>query len=127
VLPVQIQVQQQAINPDSNGTVPVAVLSGTYEGVVFDATTIVRSSLNFAGATARESSGKSTPDLNKDRKPDMLFHFEAGELSLTPGGEAGLLTGVTESNIYFEAYGALQLVPPEQPVQPEKPGKPGKP
>jgi PKD repeat protein len=114
-LKVSILIQQQSVNLKSKGTIPVAVLSGTYEGQVFDATTIIRSTLRFAGAAATESGGKSAPDLNKDGLPDMLYHFQSSELTLTPTSTEGCLTGVTESGIHFTACAPVQVVGASRP------------
>jgi hypothetical protein len=113
-LPVKIDIKPgsfpNSINPKSKGSIPVGVFSGTYEGINFDATTIVRDSLLFAGAPALPI-GKSPEDLNGDGKLDMVFHFDTQAVKWSPTMTQALLTGRTSSGIYFEASDSVRIVP----------------
>ena len=95
----------------NEGEVRVGVLSGTYQGISVDATTIDRSSLSFAGASPVDI-GESPKDLNRDGKPDMVFYFATQSLNLTQTSMKACLTSKTRSNIYFEGCDSVRIVPP---------------
>jgi hypothetical protein len=74
------------INLKAKGVVPVAVLT-TNE---FDAQTIDRSTVQFAGATPVRW---TLEDVDKDGDDDMLFHFKTQDLNLTEDSTEAILTG----------------------------------
>ncbi len=88
-LDVQIDVKPgddpSVINLNSNGMVPVAVLSDD----TFDATQVQPESVRFAGAgVAVSGSGKymaHAEDVDEDGDDDMLFHFRITDLELEDG------------------------------------------
>jgi len=112
--PVRIDIKPGSfpnpINPKSKGNIPVGVFSGTFEGMNFDATTIVRDSLLFAGAPALPI-GKSPEDLNADGKLDIVFHFDTQAAKWSPTMTQAILTGRTSSGIYFEGSDSVRIVP----------------
>lgn len=115
-LPVQIDIKPgsfpNSINLNNKGNVPVGVFTGTYSGVSFDATTIDRSSLLFAGAPDL-GIGKSPQDLDGDGDLDQVFHFDTPALNLTASSTSATLTGQTTGNIYFEGTDSVRIVPPK--------------
>jgi hypothetical protein len=99
-----------SINPKSKGNIPVGVLSGTYDGINFNATTINRESLRFAGASAVRI-GRSAVDLDRDGDLDMVFHFDAQAVQWLPSMTQACLSGRTNSGTYFEGCDAVRRVP----------------
>lgn len=85
------------------GQVTVAALGGTYEGVAFDATTIVQTNVAFAGAPAL-AHGERVEDVNQDGLVDMAFRFQGKDLSLPTSPGQVSLTGQTAGNLYFEGW-----------------------
>lgn len=112
-LPVKIDIKPgsfpNSINLKNKGNVPVGVFTGTYQGISFDATTIERSSLDFAGAPDL-GIGKSPQDIDGDGDLDMVFHFDTQKLNFTPASTQGTLTGKTTSGIYFEGSDSVRIV-----------------
>lgn len=78
------------INLKSKGNIPVAILSDNN----FDATTIDRSTVVFAG-TAPLPIGQSTADINGDGRKDMVLHFDTQRLNLQTTSTEACLTGKT--------------------------------
>ena len=113
-LPVQIDIKPgsfpNSINLKNKGNVPVGVFTGVYEGIAFDATTIVRSSLVFAGAPDL-GIGTSPGDLDGDGDMDQVFHFDTPALNLTATSTSATLTGVTTGNVYFQGTDSVNIVP----------------
>ena len=95
-LKVQIDVEPDSnmsvIDLDSEGTVPVAVLSDE----TFDATQVLPETVRLAGAgVALDEKGKhlaKVADVDKDGDDDMLFHFTISDLKLEEGVKEARLT-----------------------------------
>ncbi|MBI2403384.1 MAG: hypothetical protein HYV20_11760 [Gemmatimonadetes bacterium] len=94
-----------SINRKSRGNVPVAVLSSA----TFDATTIDRSTVEFAGAPAL-SIGGGAEDVNGDGLPDVVFHFATQALVLPDGTTEACLSGDTTGGTSFQGCDAVRLV-----------------
>lgn len=110
-LDVQIDIKPDsdpsAIDLDSGGVVPVAVLSdGT-----FDATQVLPETVRFAGARVAVGSGgkrlASVKDVDKDGDDDMLFHFKTKDLKLMNGVKVAelRLTGQLKSPAAAQSAG----------------------
>lgn len=116
-LPVQIDIKPgsfpNSINLGNKGNVPVGVFTDIYQGVSFDATTIDRSSLEFAGGPDL-GIGESPQDLDADEDLDMVFHFDTQKLNLTATSIQATLTGQTTTGVYFEGSDSVQIVPPKK-------------
>jgi hypothetical protein len=116
-LPVAVDIKPGSttnpINPKSKGTIPVGVLSGIYEGINFNATSIVFESLQLAGTPAMPI-GKSSKDLDKDGDLDMVFHFKTQTIQWSNLTTQTCLSGRTNNGVYFEACDNIKIVPSKQ-------------
>lgn len=104
-----------AINPRSQGRVPVAILSSR----VFDAPSQVdHTSLTF-GSTGTEASlafCNSTPqDVNGDGLLDLVCHFDTQKARFREGDRRGVLTGRTTSGVLITGEDAIRIVPTRTP------------
>ena len=109
--PVQIDIKPGSdtnpINPKSKGVVPVAVLSSAD----FDATSILPSTVHFAGA---DPVRWTIEDVNGDSINDMLFFFNTQELTLPTAPSGTLtLTADTSAPLYLHISGTdtIKIVP----------------
>jgi hypothetical protein len=94
-----------SINLRSKGNVPVAILSNR----TFDATTVDRSTVVFAGAPPLPIGG--TPeDVNGDGLLDVVLHFSIQRLNLQPGDTKACLTGKTVSGQDFKGWDSIHIV-----------------
>jgi hypothetical protein len=111
-----------SINPDQNGTTPVAILS-TPE---FDAATVDPDSLTF-GHTGDEVSlayrGKKNPrpqvgyeDVNGDGLIDLVAHFITELCCFVEGDEVGHLKGETYDGLDIFGSDSVRIVPPNGPA-----------
>ena len=94
-----------SINLKSKGNVPVAILSSP----TFDATTVDRGTVVFAGAPAL-SIGGSPEDVNGDGLLDLVLHFSTQSLNLKSGDTEACLTGKTLSGQEFEGCDSVKIV-----------------
>jgi hypothetical protein len=86
------------INPTSQGTIPVAILSTSS----FDATTVDVATVRFGVfGTEATSAQSSTEDVNGDGIPDLVLHFPTQSTGITCGTTAVTLTGQTTSGQQF--------------------------
>lgn len=99
-----------AINPDSKGTVPVAVMSSP----AFDATTIDWETLRFSGAgVVQQKKGKwqvSIADVNGDGRNDIVARFQTNELLLSPADTQGVVEGQTSDGRRFRGTDSVKIV-----------------
>lgn len=93
------------IDRNAAGKVPVALLSSSS----FDATTVDRSTVVFAGAPALPIGGGSK-DVNGDGLADVVLHFATQALTLPDGTTQACLTGQTTDGTNFEGCDAVVLV-----------------
>jgi len=94
-----------SINPKSKGNVPVAILSDSG----FDATTVDRSTVVFAGASPLLI-GKTPEDVNGDGLLDVVLHFNTQSLNLKPGDTEACLNGKTLGGQDFEGCDSVRIV-----------------
>ncbi|MEW6214833.1 MAG: hypothetical protein AB1478_06460 [Nitrospirota bacterium] len=94
-----------SINLGSKGNVPVAILSDS----AFDATTVDRSTVVFAGVSPL-SIGKSPEDVNGDGLLDVILHFSTQSLNLQPSDIEACLTGKTLGGQDFEGCDSVRIV-----------------
>lgn len=94
-----------SIKLKNKGSVPVAILSSE----TFDATTVDRSTVEFAGA-APLPIGKTLEDVNGDGLVDVVLHFKTQTLSLQYGDTQAYLTGQTTSGQLFYGYDSVRII-----------------
>ncbi len=94
-----------SINLRSKGNVPVAILSSS----TFDATTIDRDTVVFAGASPLPI-GQTPQDVNGDGLMDVVLHFKTQDLNLQLGDTEACLTGKTLSGQEFEGCDSVRIV-----------------
>ena len=98
------------INPGSNGTTPVAILSTSN----FDAPSQVdTSSLKF-GRTGNEGSlalCSSPQDVNADGRLDVVCHFTTNKTGFQLGDSQGVLTGQTVAGTPIRGTDSVVIVP----------------
>jgi hypothetical protein len=104
--------EPNSINLGSKGVIPVGVLSGTYDGVVFDATTIVGSLLVFEG-TGIAHGDSHVEDLDGTAPDDSVSHYRTQETVLAEDSVEGCLTGETSGGIMFTGCDSVRIVPPD--------------
>jgi hypothetical protein len=104
---VIVQVEQGAINPRSQGVIPVSVLTTDD----FDAARIDPATVRFGPgeAQAHRSSGKIS-DVDGDGRPDMVLHFSAAAANLSCGDEEATLTGRTLDGVAFEGTAPVRVL-----------------
>jgi len=93
------------INLESKGNVPVAILSSP----TFDAATVDRGTVEFAGAPGLPIGG-SPEDVNGDGLIDVVLHFETQDLDLQPDDTEACLTGKTLSGQEFKGCDSVNIV-----------------
>ena len=102
--------EQPPINPKSQGSIPVALLS--HSG--FDARGVDTQSLTF-GRSGNEHSlircFKENRDVDGDGLPDLLCHFDNGKTGFEPTDTAGKIKGRMTAGGQFEGQGWLKVVP----------------
>ena len=94
-----------SINLKSKGNVAVAILSSPS----FDAATVDRGTVEFAGAPAL-SIGGTPEDVNGDGLLDLVLHFSTQSLNLNSGDTEACLTGKTLSGQEFEGCDSVSIV-----------------
>jgi hypothetical protein len=94
-----------AINLNNNGNVAVGVFS--YGD--FDATTLILSSVQFAGASANDA-GQSPQDLNGDGLLDMVFHFDTQDLNIQVGDQRACLSADLSTGGTFRSCDMLKVI-----------------
>lgn len=109
---------QNPLNLGAGGVTPVAILGASRSArhdYDFDVETIDFTTLRLSGASAR-ASGKSgrtgtVKDINRDGVPDLLVHFEIGELEVDASTRELTLEGETTDGKAFGGVDGVELVP----------------
>jgi hypothetical protein len=98
---------QPVINLNSQGVVPVAILSTS----TFDATKVNPLTIRF-GRTGIEASPvhSSLQDVNGDGLLDMVLQFKVQNTGLQPGDIQAILMGRTLDGTPFRGFGAIQVI-----------------
>ena len=102
--------RRNTINLGSRGVTQVGVLSGVYDGMPFDATTVDAATVRFAGAPVLRS---FTRDINRDGARDAVFHFSTRSLQLSQTDTQATLIGSTEDGTDFFGTDRIRIVPPD--------------
>lgn len=95
-----------AINPKSNGVIPVAVL-GT---ATFDVTTVDPASTRFGTNAAQPATPPVIADVNGDSIPDLLLHFGTQDTGIQCGDTMAVLTGKTATGSMISGADGIQTV-----------------
>lgn len=99
------------INPASNGTLPVALISSA----TFDASTMIDVSTLTFGRTGNEPSlmfcNPRGADVNHDGRRDLLCHFSIAGAGFAVDDTLGVLKGKTIDNTSVQGSDAVRLVP----------------
>jgi len=114
-IPISINIKvggvPNSINLGSKGNVPVAVLSTE----TFDASTLILSSVSFAGAPIQARNNgtlmASFTDVNGDGGPDLILHFDTQSLNLTKTSAEATLTGMTTNGRCVSGSDSVNIVP----------------
>lgn len=114
-IPISINIKiggvPNSINLGSKGNVPVAVLSTE----TFDATTLILSSIRFAGAPIRARNNGTlmaqVVDGNGDGRPDLILHFNTEALNLNTSSTEATLTGMTTNGRCVSGTDSVNIVP----------------
>jgi len=100
-----------SINPQSRGTIPVAVLSDLAFGAP---TQVDPASLTF-GRTGNEQSlgfcSLNGEDVTGDGLLDLVCHFDTGKTGFQPGDTQGVIKGRTLGGILFMGVDTVKIVP----------------
>jgi hypothetical protein len=98
------------LNPKWRDSIPVAILSSRS----FDARKVDVSTLTF-GRTGEEQSlrkcNKGYAHLNRDRRPDLVCHFDNQSAAFELGDEVGVLRGTTVDGTPIEGRAMLKVLP----------------
>jgi hypothetical protein len=110
-IPVTIDIkpgsERNPINPRSNGTITVAILTTE----TFDATTVDPESVRFGPGEAAERHGKGhIEDVDGDGDEDLVLHFRTREAAIVCGETAAGLTGLTETGETISGFDGLVTV-----------------
>jgi hypothetical protein len=99
-----------AINPNSGGRTPVAVLGRSW----FDVNWIDPSTVKFGGPgePGTYAVHHAIKDVNEDGYMDMIFQFRTRDTGIECGDEWAWLYGVTWGGDYFYEEGPIKTTPP---------------
>ncbi len=99
-----------AINPNSKGVLPVAILSTASFNA---ATQVDRTSLTF-GRTGNEGSLRfcqNPADVNGDGRLDLLCHFSTQQADFQTGNTVGILRGKLTNGLPIRGQDSVKIVP----------------
>jgi hypothetical protein len=94
-----------AVNPESRGVIPVAILTTSR----FDAASVDPTTVRFGPASAVPV-GSRLDDVDSDGDFDLVLHFATASTGITCGSTVGVLTGATFGSVWFQASDALKAV-----------------
>jgi hypothetical protein len=112
IIDIKLRSDPNPINLGGKGVIPVGVFSSTYADVVFDASTIVGSSLVFEG-TGTAHGDSDVEDLDGTGPLDSVSHYRTQDTDLTESSVEGCLTGETNGGIDFTGCDSVRIVPPD--------------
>jgi hypothetical protein len=104
----RLEVEQQTINPSSQGVIPVAVISGDD----LDATQLDPSTVRFGPNQAAPANGMHVEDVNLDGLDDARFHFPTPATGLACGDTEATLTGTTTDGQSVELTSSVRVLCP---------------
>ena len=95
-----------AINPGSDGVIPVAILTTGS----FDATTVNATTVTF-GPNLAPAVKSSIQDVNGDGIPDMVLQFTTQNTGIACGQTSATLTGLTNAGVPIQGSDSIKTVP----------------
>lgn len=104
---IKPETASNAIDPKSNGKIPVAILTTD----AFDAATVAPATVTF-GKTGTEAAPwkYALEDVNGDGRLDLMLHFETQKTGLACGDTKALLKGKTQSGRAIKGEDSIQTV-----------------
>lgn len=110
IIPVSIDIEPgsfpNAINPSSQGVIPVAILTTSS----FDASTVDPKTVEF-GPNNAPAVKSSMQDVNGDGLLDMVLQFNTQRTGIACGQTSATLTGQTLAGIPIEGSDSIKTVP----------------
>lgn len=98
---------RNSINPNSNGVIPVAILTTAN----FDATSVDPLSVLFGPSGAMEAHGRGhIKDVNGDGVLDLLLHFRTQDTGILCGDRSASLTGEKFDGMAFTGSDTIETV-----------------
>ena len=97
-----------AINLNSRGVIPVAILTWGY----VDATEVNPSTVTFGPNDATPVHGGHIEDVDGDGDLDMVLPFKVQDTGIQPGDTQAYIYGTTFGGLTFFGYDAIVTVPP---------------
>ena len=104
-----------SINPDSQGVIPVAILTTSTEAgepVTFDASTVAAQTVRFGPGEAAAVQS-ALEDVDGDGDVDMVLHFRTQQTGIAAGMTEATLTGETTEGENIIGTDSVRIVPPE--------------
>ena len=102
--------EPNSINPDSQGVIPVAILTAGD----FDAASVNASTVTFGpGAATMVHKKAHLEDVDDDGDTDMVLHFRTQETGIGEGDTEATLTGQTLDDKNFKGTDSVRIVPPK--------------
>jgi len=110
-IPVTIDIKPgsfpNSINPNSNGVIPVAVLTtGVFDAATVDPTTILFGATGFEASPAHYA----LKDVDGDGDIDMILHFNAEETGIACGNTSASLNGAVFDGQAIVASDSIKTV-----------------
>ncbi len=104
---IVVQVEQGAINPRSQGVIPVSLLTTDD----FDATRVDPATVRFGpGEAAPHRAAGKVSDVNGDGRPDMVLHFSTVQAGFACGDTEASMAGRTLDGIFFEGTAHVRVL-----------------
>jgi flagellar motor protein MotB len=97
-----------SINPNSNGVIPVAILTTAD----FDAATVDPATVAF-GPDGAAPVHYALEDVDGDGDIDMILHFKTQDTGISPGDTEATLTAETEGGTIISCSDSVRTVPPQ--------------
>jgi hypothetical protein len=106
-LDIKPGVLPNSINVQSNGVIPVAILTTD----AFDATKVDALSVRFGPQQATEAHSRGhVEDVNGDNRLDLVMHFMVLETGIRCGDISASLTGLTVEGLMIEGEDSIFTV-----------------
>ena len=110
-LPISIDIKPatfpNSVNPQSNGKIPVAILTtDSFDATAVDPTTVLFGATGIEAAPVQSAA----EDVDGDGDIDLVFHFVTQETGITCGNASASLTGTLFSGVRIKGSDAIETV-----------------